>query len=257
MQGTDGSNEMVVTGFKQGGNEGDYYNYNEYAKQHQIPTIQRPYVGDLKADTVQPTTPIAVGTPCATIDIGAMAKQAISGVQNDVNNLYVSQVICMQNPLCPADSGGVCFMPANSVTITYNLPVVDNTALVINPKVISHVDCPPGMAMVDAITDGTGENDTPKGENDQCCGILCSGHKHVNYDGYDGTKYDYLSSSGSNTEKFRNGIRMGIVHKSEWCDTQCFCGIIGGFDHKKFQPQVKSITCSNDINRTPIEVWDN
>jgi type II secretory pathway pseudopilin PulG len=74
------------------------------------------YVGDISAASVQPTELVSIGTPCGNRELGKMARQIASN-DNNVNNLYISQVQCMQNPLCPDGTNNKCYMPINSVTI--------------------------------------------------------------------------------------------------------------------------------------------
>ncbi len=96
--------DITVTGFQQGGNNQDL--------------TQKPYMGSLSALSIQPTAEVQIGTPCQISELGKMAKQQISSDPNDVNNLYISQVQCMKNPLCsPSSINETCYMPVNNVTI--------------------------------------------------------------------------------------------------------------------------------------------
>lgn len=102
-----GNTTMLITGFRQGGYEISGNKGKDI----------RPYVGEIKAASIQPTALVAVGTACLKSEIGKMARQAKSTDESDVNNIYISQVICMQSPLCEADTKGICYMPLQSVTI--------------------------------------------------------------------------------------------------------------------------------------------
>jgi hypothetical protein len=254
IQGIRGS-EMIVTGFQQGGDSQTYSNYNVGKdSSHQV---NQPFVGELKAQAFQPTTAISVGTPCDAVEIGTMARQSISGVGNDVNNLYVSQVICMKNPLCPSNSNGICFMPANSVTITYNIPVVKNDKPGIVKNAINAVTCPAGMAMASFSDDHTNPPDYGR----HCCGTVwtpfgdqCYGYNEAHDHVFNGYLFSYLSNTSPNVNPFKNGVKLGIVRYRWTCDAICQCP---DSDAAQWQPQVTSITCSNDINRIPVEEYIN
>lgn len=242
-----GNSEMVVTGFVQGGDKAAYERYNRDNNTN----WQRPFVGELKAQSFQPTTPIAVGSKCEEIEIGTMARQAISGDQNDTNNLYVSQVICMRNPLCPIRTSGICYMPANSVTVVYHLPIVKNDSPSINPAAINTAECPAGMAMVDY----TDDHKNPPDWGDHCCIRDIFGACRANARAHDYTFdkpiFSYLSNTNPNVNPFKSGVRLGVVHYGYSCDALCACP---GGDATRWQPQVTSIICSNDMNRVPIEI---
>jgi len=102
---------MTITGFNQAGDNTSL-------------ASKKTYVGDLKALSIQPTTKISIGTSCMQSELGKIAQQAISIDPNDINNLYISQVQCMVNPLCP--NGSICYMPLNNVTV--NMPGVNPEA---------------------------------------------------------------------------------------------------------------------------------
>lgn len=239
--------KMLITGFQQGGDPVAYVNYfNKYQVQR-----DQPFVGELKAQSFQATTPIAVGTPCDEVDIGTMAKQQLSGIKNDVNSLYVSQVICMKNPLCPASSDGICFMPANSVTITYQIPIVKNDKPEINKAAINAIQCPRGMAMVSYTDDHLNPPDWGR----PCCQSVagvCTAHAEAHDHVFDGYDFSLLSNTAANVAQFKNGVKLGLIHYKFTCDAACNCP---GGDAAQWQPQVTSITCSNDINRTPIQIY--
>ncbi|MFN7094922.1 MAG: type II secretion system protein, partial [Burkholderiales bacterium] len=104
-----GAVSVRITGFKQAGNPRD-------------DKVPHPYVGELSAASIQPTAEVAVGTSCdPSTELGKMARQQYNSLDpNDVNNLYISQVQCMVNPLCPTVSNGTCYMPINTVTLQLN-----------------------------------------------------------------------------------------------------------------------------------------
>lgn len=241
-----GNPEMLVTGFVQGGDPAAYERYNQANNTN----WQRPFVGELKAQSFQPTTAITVGAACSEIEIGTMARQAVSGNQHDINNLYVSQVICMRNPLCLASTSGICYMPANSVTVVYHIPIVKNDSPSINPAAINSVQCPAGMAMVDY----TDDHKSPPDWGRPCCQSVlgaCIAHAEAHDYTFDDPKYDYLANTNPTVNPFKNSVTLGLVHYKYTCDSACNCP---HDDAARWQPQVTSITCSNDMNRVPIEV---
>jgi hypothetical protein len=245
-----GNSEMLVTGFVAGGDPAAYERYNANPNRDGS-IMQQPFVGELKAQSFQPTTPIAVGTKCGEIEIGTMARQAISNSQNDVNNLYISQVICMRNPMCPTVTDGICYMPANSVTIVYHIPIIKNDSPSINPAAISSAECPDGLAMVDY----TDDSKSPPDWGDHCCawdifgGCRANARAHDYH--FDGYTFTYLANTNPEFNPFKSGIKLGVVHYGYTCDALCTCP---GGDATAWQPQVTSITCSNDMNRVPIEI---
>ena len=125
-----GRKVMMVTGFQQGGDP-RYWDDK-----------RRPYVGEVRAASLQPTTEIAIGDPCDRREIGTMARQKRSSDPDDINNIYVGQVICMQSPLCEKNTDGFCYMPLQNVTIesypndrVVSCPVgtfIDTASIVIN-----------------------------------------------------------------------------------------------------------------------------
>jgi hypothetical protein len=135
---------MMVTGFQRGGNL-------ELWKDGNGKDI-RPYVGEVRAASLQPTTQIDVGTACDPKEIGTMAQQSKTSDSNDVNNIYVSQVICMKSPLCEADTNGFCYMPVQNVTLqirpgsaSYTCPVgtfIDDSSISIKQiNILGKVTC--------------------------------------------------------------------------------------------------------------------
>lgn len=128
---------MMVTGFQRGGSLAD-----KGWKDIEGNDL-RPFVGEVKAASFQPTTQIAVGTPCDPREVGTMGRQQRSPDPDDVNNIYVSQVVCMKSPLCAESTQGFCYMPIQNVTFqaepkntnTYTCPLgtfIDKASIAIN-----------------------------------------------------------------------------------------------------------------------------
>lgn len=237
---------MLITGFQQGGDQAAYDNYNKVPGRKI--KIQRPFVGELKAQAFQATIAIPIGTPCEAIAIGTIARQAKTSNPNDVNNLYVSQVVCMKNPLCPAATNGICYMPANSVTITYTIPTVKNDKPGIVANAIKSAICPAGLALVDYTDDH--ENPPDWGRRICSCFLGVCAYAEAHDHNFDGYSFSYLANTDPNTKPFKNGLKLGLVHYRYSCDAACNCP---GDDAAQWQPQVTSIICSNDMNRVPVE----
>lgn len=137
---------MMVTGFERGGDSllAEWKDINN--------KDLRPFVGEVKASSFQPTAKVTIGTICDPREVGAMAQQAISLDPNDVNNIYISQVICMKSPLCEANTKGFCYMPIQNITVqnephnkTYQCPkgtFIDDSSIVINHiDIVGQITC--------------------------------------------------------------------------------------------------------------------
>lgn len=126
---------MMVTGFQRGGDP-SIAGWKDNGKD------LRPFVGEVRAASLQPTSQIAVGDPCDPREVGTMAQQQRSPDPEDINNIYVSQVICMKSPLCEQNTKGYCYMPVQNITLqiqpnskTYTCPIgtfIDDASIAIN-----------------------------------------------------------------------------------------------------------------------------
>jgi len=227
--GTDSNGvTLTVTGFKQAGNLKDN-------------TVPHPYVGEISAASIQPTREVQVGTGCSVGELGKMAKQARAADPNDVNNIYVSQVVCMVNPLCPKDTDGYCYTAVNSVTIQ------------IKPNHQQEYTCPAGMGMINYEEN----HEVAPNWGADCCqwttelGLsICWAYTRANDHVWDGTSFSYLSGIAS-AYPIKSGVRTGLIHYGYTCDAACTCpaGYAGSW-----QPSITSITCSNDPSKVPIVV---
>ena len=216
---------IQINGFQPGGNSVKYNLINQ----------KQPYVGEVKANSIQPLASISVATQCSVLELGKIARQPDSGGSEDINNLYINQVQCMLSPFCPATSGGYCYMPVNTVTLNGK------------PNTPSYI-CPAGMALT-----GYSENhaDAPDWGAHCCqsamgvCIGYASAHDHV----WDGVKYSYLANvTGSS---LTDGVQTGLVHYRYTCDAICMCP---GDDATVWQPVITSFTCSNDITQIALPV---
>jgi hypothetical protein len=248
-----GNQTMTVTGFQQGG------------VQSTGQTL--PYVGQVAAASIQPTAQVAVGTACLNTERGKMAQQQKSNDPNDVNNIYVSQVVCMQSPTCPVNANGYCYLPVQSVTINFF------------PNTSSQM-CPTGMFITNVQTDVNNAPDYGR----QCCGSVlgvcygyASSHDHI-WEGYQAFKDSslvsnnfvgqYLNGNGgsggitiplplflANTTypniMLPNQISIGQVRYASTCDAACSCP---PEVRPRWQPVITSMTCTNDPSQASIIV---
>ena len=245
-----GGKKLTVTGFVQGGvNAG---------------SPSAPYVGAVSAASLQPTTKTPVGSACLQSEIGKIAQQKPSGDPSDINNIYVSQVICMKSPTCPAETGGFCYLPVQNVTI--NFTPFDKPAT---------YSCPAGMFITEVQSNVQEYPDW----GTKCCNITCTGHSsshdHI-WEGYtlyndsqqlgsvyannanvDGSSQvnnplyipPVIYSFGDSNILFPNKISLGGVKYASTCDAVCVCP---PYVRPPWQPGVKSMTCSNDPSEASI-----
>lgn len=247
-----GSQIAIVTGFKRGG-----VNTSGNDK-----IDNRLYVGEVSAASIQPTMQVAVGSACVESEIGRIAQQ--SDDLNDVNNLYVSQVVCMRSPTCAFDTNGYCYLPVQSVTINYA------------PKQ-AEFQCPTGMFITNLQTDVQNYPDW----GSHCCatdGFSCIGnasaHNHY-WEGYQAYKDSVLIASyinGANIDGsgaisqplylppasypdylLVNRAVIGLVDYGYTCDAICQCPGYPSWA-TQWQPVITSVTCTNDPSQAVFVV---
>ncbi len=240
---------IIVTGFQKGGEANQYDAYNQANPNSQQ---QQPYVGELAANSIQPTAKVAVGKICSKLELGKMAQQYNSGDPNDINNLYISQVQCMVHPLCPEVTGGICYMPVSTVTLQLKTQQSSYSS-------ISKL-CPVGtfVSAVDhdnsAITPSPccGNNDPVFGSAGYCCHIdgcekgggSCSTVQYT----------DPLSGYALYGAELFQGI---VTTPSRWyqgCPT-VHTGCNEGWGQvSDTYIVVRSITCTNDITQIALPI---
>ncbi|MBP9741751.1 MAG: hypothetical protein KBD37_00160 [Burkholderiales bacterium] len=243
---------VIITGFKRGG-------INDDDKED-----KRPYVGEISAASIQPTIQVSVGTQCLKTELSKMAQQERSSRADDINNLYVSQVVCMKSPTCPSETGGYCYLPLHSVTINYT------------PNQPS-AQCPVGM-FISSLT--TNVQEFPDWGS-HCCAtdlVSCIGnasaHNHY-WEGYqlykdqtlvgsyiNGGNIDgagavpqplYLPPTKSPDYLLANTAVMGLVDYGYTCDAICGCPSYPTWA-TRWQPNITSMTCTNDPSQAQILV---
>ena len=235
-----GGNKVTVTGFEQGGDEKVWGSKT------------RPWVGHLVVGSFQPTTPVPIGTACKLSQLGTMAKQPVSSDSNDVNNLNVSQVQCMLNPLCPQNTNGVCFMPLGTVTIRYR--VKETSAESVNGL------CPAGM-FISAID---ADSEAPKPS--ACCGTnwigpfpsdYCCHIDDCNKGGGSCSRVEYAYKLASQNPVLYQGFFTTPSRWYQGCPT-VHGGCNEGWGQKPDSyVKVRSVICTNDVTQVPIEVQVN
>ena len=248
---TTGRERLTVTGFVQGGvNAG---------------TPSAPYVGQVSAASLQPTTKVAVGTGCSQAEIGKIAQQQTSSTLDDVNNIYVSQVICMKSPTCPAASGGFCYLPVQNVTINFK------------PNKPSYM-CPAGMFITNVQSNVQQYPDWGR----HCCSSdpvfgchgYASAHDHfwegytvykdstliapfINGDLIDGNQAAAnpleLPPVTSENLMLPTAISLGKLKYGYTCDAICQCPGAPTYA-TEWQPNITSMTCTNDPSEAAIQV---
>ncbi len=251
-----GAQILTVTGFIQGGIDAGI--------------SSSPYVGALSAASLQPTKRVAVGAACTQGETGKMAQQKSSSNPNDVNNIYVNQVICMKSPTCPAEASGFCYLPVQNVTINF-VPV---------DKPASYM-CPAGMFITNVETN---VKEYPDWGN-HCCNVdpimgcegYASSHDHF-WEGYtfykDTNLIGQTYAGGANVDgssevnnplhiphveyiegqteiKIPNRIVLGVMKYASTCDAICRCP---PQVRPPWQPGITSITCTNDPSKANITV---
>lgn len=237
-----GSNQVVmsVSGFKQAG---DIQNDPDWR------TKSHPFVGELKTASVQPTTEISVGTACDPNDLGKMARQARDD-KYKVNNLYVSQVQCMQSPMCVENVSKYCYLPVNAVTIKYMVTQFD-------AEKPTNVMCPDGMfvSSVDADSGAivpktcSGTNYIPWPVHYDC------GVEGCNYKGRECSKVQPVSYYDPN-HKGNFSLYQGITTTPTTWYQRC-PGAHGGCKEDWGQVPntyviVRSVTCTSDSSKAII-----
>ena len=238
LQKDESEDTVTVTGF------------NQWEAGLNLPTPVHKYVGNLKVDTYQPTQIIEVGTPCTKEQLGAMALQRNTGNPDDVNNLYVSQVQCMVSPMCPQGSQGICYLPLNGVSITYNVKTSNQDFY--TSKSFS---CPDGMFI----------SNFPK--NDEPMPSACSGYVqplgpsfscHIDGCGYAGgscAQVNYINDLSSNQyvsiykslQTTASRWHQGCPFLNSGCDE-------GWGQVSDTYKQVTSFTCTNDPSKLVVNV---
>ena len=241
LQKDEGEDTVTVTGFNQWEADPNF-----------SPTHPKKYVGNLKVDTYQPTQIIEVGTPCTKDQLGAMALQRNTGNPDDVNNLYVSQVQCMVSPMCPQGSQGICYLPLNGVSITYN-PKISNQDFYTSKS----FSCPDGMFIA-----GFTKNDEPTPN-------ACTGDNGVwpDYQPYschiDGcmkgggscARVDYQNDLSSNQYvSIYKSITTTPSHWYQGCPAVHLGCNEGWGQQSDTYKQVTSFTCTNDPSKLVVNV---
>lgn len=212
----DNSQEMVVTGFNSVADKSSALDDNIH------------YVGEVNAASIQPSTQIAVGNACRSDQLGTMAQQQRSSDANDLNNIYVSQVICMKSPLCDSSTNGYCYMPVENVTIQYT----PNTA---------SFTCPTGTII------------------DQSSVLV----NHINRlwqvtcPSFGGSCYADKSEGGGLTYSPSNGVPSSLLINSTQWHQQCPHEVHGGCNSGwgnigNTQDTISSINCTNDPSKAGI-----
>jgi hypothetical protein len=236
---SNGGIDMNVTGFQHGG---DTVQYGKKAQ---------PYVGELTVASIQPTTQIAVGTMCSSLEIGKMAQQLRSTNPTDINNIYTSQVQCMYNPLCPITTNGLCYMPITTVTLQLKTQQSKDKSISAN--------CPVGTFISAVDADNAAIKPSP------CCGVngyvdwYCC---HIDDCPYQGRKcsevvYDNpLSGYSTKGIPLFSGIHTTVTHWYQGCPL-----VHTGCSEDWHQVPdtyiiVRSITCTNDITQIYIPVQE-
>jgi prepilin-type N-terminal cleavage/methylation domain-containing protein len=230
---------MAVTGFQQGGDKDVWTQYGR------LPDT-RPYVGEIVAASFQPTTQVVVGTTCDPKEIGTMTRQQRSNDSTDVNNIYISQLICMKSPLCEPNTNGFCYMPVQNVTLqdhpnlpTYTCPVgtfIDDSNLTIN-----HIDI-------------TGQ-------------ATCHAHDCLDqpYDckAYNPRRGDLIHSNQLNTAfqtqvPLYRTLTIPSTSWEQWCGGACHFGCGEGPGQiADTQDTITSIQCTNDPSKASMIIQVN
>lgn len=224
---------MMVTGFLRGGDPGlwrDFYGNDA-----------RPYVGEVKASSLQPTTQIAVGTVCDQKEIGTMARQQRSGDPNDVNNIYISQVLCMKSPLCEAATNGFCYMPVQSVTLqmqpntkNYTCPVgtfIDDSSISIKQvDITGRITCQATGCFHEAVN--------------------CVANSHSRGDP---VHSDILNTAFKTMTPLYRTITIPSTSWQQWCGRACHFGCGEGPGQiADTQDTISKIQCTNDPSKAAL-----
>ncbi len=197
-------------------------------------------VGDIVADTFQATKAIIIGTPCSIKDVGMFAKQVPD--ETNFNNFYMSQVVCMQHPLCPLGDDAYCYMPIKTITVKYE----PNTDSFTCPST-SFVD-------IDSII-----KNPPKPQE------ACHSHDCL-YQPYDCNFVNprYISEPQDGINKYnRYNTKFGDIYRSVYLsktywDLDChgnLCHFGCDTDQKGSWPTqgtIAKVNCSNDLNKATI-----
>nr|MBP9742422.1 hypothetical protein [Burkholderiales bacterium] len=248
--------KIIITGFERGG-----------INTSKDPTKDnRRYVGEVAAASIQPTMQVAVGTTCTSDEISKMAQQKRSAGTTDVNNLYISQVMCMKSITCPVEANGYCYLPIQSVTINYT------------PNK-SEAQCPTGMFISNLETNVQQFPDW----GTHCCAtdlIGCIGnasaHNHY-WEGYqlykdatfiasyiNGGNIDgagavpqplYLPPAISPNYLLPNRALMEQVDYGYTCDAICNCPGYPSWA-TQWQPVITAMTCTTDPSKATVLVQE-
>lgn len=224
---------MTINGFQQAGD------VNNSEQPH-------PYVGELQAASFQPTAKVAIGTACTIDELGKMAQQAYDN-NNLVNNIYVSQVQCMKNPLCPETTAGVCYMPIQTVTIESKTVPHSNEP--------TSVVCPSGMFVTSYKADTEAQKPSP------CCGSnlgfkFCCWIEKCN-NGRPGNSCSSVESTNFLSSKnpiLYQGITTTPSHWYQGCPYGHGACYTGYNQKPDSYIQVYSITCTNDITKANFNI---
>ncbi|MCC2624338.1 MAG: hypothetical protein K0R14_211 [Burkholderiales bacterium] len=228
---------MAVTGFQQGG---DPYLWKD-SKQNDI----RPYVGEIVAASFQPTTQVAVGTSCDPKEIGTMTRQQRSNDSADINNIYISQLICMKSPLCEANTNGFCYMPVQNVTLqdhpnspTYTCPVgtfIDDSQVTINHiDITGQITCRASCGFVE---------------------VDCVASRHH---GGDQVYSNSLNTAFKSQSPLYRTLTVQSTSWEQWCGNPCHAGCGEGRGQiADTQDTISSIQCTNDPSKASMIIQVN
>ncbi len=240
---------ITVTGFVKGGERAQY---DSYSQQNPLDKKAQPFVGDLRADSIQPILKVASGTRCNSLELGKIARQYSLTNPYDINNIYINQVQCMKHPLCPEETSGLCYMPINTVSLALK---TDQSAYSSISKL-----CPAGT-FVSAIDKDDyaiipkpccGNNDPIFGSSPYCCHI-----DSCNKGGGSCAMVQYtdlLSGYSLYQAKLYQGIISTPAHWYQGCPSLHMGCNEGWGQVSDTYVVVRSITCTNDITQIALPV---